>query len=94
MLAIKKLAGVALEVNLRTRLHTGDGTSKQGINPGVSGVTVEWVAPQNGIISSTYLKKTVDVIQDITYNITGLLLSLYSIHFVKKMCFFDASIFV
>ena len=63
VLAIKSLAGVAIEVNLRNSLHAGKKARKQGNNPGFetqgrryqkskTGVSV---ASQKGLVSSQKL---------------------------------------
>ena len=60
MLAAKRSAGVAPEMNLRNSLHAGDKARKRGIHPGFetqgrryqkskTGVSV---APQKGLVSS------------------------------------------
>ena len=58
MLAIKRLAGVAPEVNLKNPLHTGKEARKQGIHPGFEtqgrchqkSMTGESVLPQKGLV--------------------------------------------
>ena len=63
MLAAKRSAGVALEVNLRNPLHPGEKACKQGIHPGFKtqgrrhqkSKTGVWVTPQKGLMSSKLL---------------------------------------
>ena len=65
IVVIKRLAGIAPEVNLRIPLHSGDEVRKLGIHPGFetqsrrrqkskTGVSV---APQKGLMSFTFVLK-------------------------------------